>query len=95
MLSSSSPITFAGSSSTMQQQSNAFAVYGDRGGVQTGLDIEYGTDPASGSIFKYEGRKHNDLKQMLDSNKDGLKLEAMKRIIGMIEPVRQGETRAG
>ncbi|XP_075154843.1 adaptor related protein complex 3 subunit ruby [Haematobia irritans] len=84
MLSSSSPITFAGSSSTMQQQSNAFAVYGDRGGVQTGLDIEYGTDPASGSIFKYEGRKHDDLKQMLDSNKDGLKLEAMKRIIGMI-----------
>ncbi|XP_073834874.1 adaptor related protein complex 3 subunit ruby [Musca autumnalis] len=85
MLSSSSPITFAGSSgSTMQQQSNAFAAYGDRGGVQTGLDIEYGTDPASGSIFKYDGRKHDDLKQMLDSNKDGLKLEAMKRIIGMI-----------
>uniref|UniRef100_A0A1I8Q589 AP-3 complex subunit beta n=1 Tax=Stomoxys calcitrans TaxID=35570 RepID=A0A1I8Q589_STOCA len=82
MLSSSSPITFAGS--TMQQQTNAFAAYGDRGGVQTGLDIEYGTDPASGSIFKYEGRKHDDLKQMLDSNKDGLKLEAMKRIIGMI-----------
>ncbi|XP_058978347.1 AP-3 complex subunit beta-2 [Musca domestica] len=87
MLSSSSPITFAGSSSsgTMQQQSNAFAAYGEhRGGVQTGLDIEYGTDPASGSIFKYDGRKHDDLKQMLDSNKDGLKLEAMKRIIGMI-----------
>lgn len=68
----------------MQQQSNAFGAYGDRGGVQTGLDIEYGTDPASGSIFKYEGRKHDDLKHMLDSNKDGLKLEAMKRIIGMI-----------
>ncbi|XP_061391616.1 LOW QUALITY PROTEIN: AP-3 complex subunit beta-2 [Musca vetustissima] len=86
MLSSSSPITFAGSSSSaMQQQSNAFAAYGDhRGGIQTGLDIEYGTDPASGSIFKYDGRKHDDLKQMLDSNKDGLKLEAMKRIIGMI-----------
>lgn len=28
--------------------------------------------------------RHEDLKQMLDANKDGLKLEAMKRIIGMI-----------
>lgn len=28
--------------------------------------------------------RHEDLKQMLDSNKDGLKLEAMKRIIGVI-----------
>ena len=27
--------------------------------------------------------RHEDLKQMLDSNKDGLKLEAMKRIIGV------------
>lgn len=28
--------------------------------------------------------RHDDLKQMLDSNKDSLKLEAMKRIIGMV-----------
>lgn len=28
--------------------------------------------------------RHEDLKQMLDTNKDGLKLEAMKRIIGMV-----------
>ena len=27
--------------------------------------------------------RHEDLKQMLDTNKDGLKLEAMKRIIGV------------
>lgn len=27
--------------------------------------------------------RHDDLKQMLDSNKDNLKLEAMKRIIGV------------
>lgn len=27
--------------------------------------------------------RHDDLKQMLDSSKDGLKLEAMKRIIGV------------
>lgn len=41
-------------------------------------------DPASGSIFNQSYKKHDDLKQMLDSNKDSLKLEAMKRIIGMI-----------
>lgn len=40
-------------------------------------------DPASGSIFQ-SNKKNDDLKQMLDSNKDSLKLEAMKRIIGMI-----------
>jgi len=27
--------------------------------------------------------RHEDLKQMLDSSKDNLKLEAMKRIIGV------------
>lgn len=31
--------------------------------------------------------RHEDLKQMLDSNKDNLKLEAMKRIIGMVAKV--------
>lgn len=33
--------------------------------------------------------RHDDLKQMLDSNKDHLKLEAMKRIIGMVAKVRR------
>lgn len=36
------------------------------------------------SIFSSDYKKHDDLKQMLDSNKDSLKLDAMKRIIGMI-----------
>lgn len=40
-------------------------------------------DPASSGIFQ-NYKKHDDLKNMLDSNKDSLKLEAMKRIIGMI-----------
>lgn len=31
--------------------------------------------------------RHDDLKQMLDSNRDNLKLEAMKRIIGVRECV--------
>ncbi|CAF0877310.1 unnamed protein product [Adineta steineri] len=36
------------------------------------------------SIFALDYKKHEDLKQMLDGNKDNLKLEAMRRIIGMI-----------
>lgn len=64
---------------TMQQSGG---IYG--GGAQMGLDIEYGSDPAAGGFFNSDYKKHDDLKQMLDSNKDGLKLEAMKRIIGMI-----------
>ncbi|XP_017875805.1 AP-3 complex subunit beta-2 [Ceratina calcarata] len=47
-------------------------------------DPELATDPASGGFFHSDYKKHEDLKQMLDSSKDGLKLEAMKRIIGMI-----------
>ncbi|KAG7205130.1 hypothetical protein KM043_005501 [Ampulex compressa] len=47
-------------------------------------DPELATDPASGGFFHSDYKKHDDLKQMLDSNKDGLKLEAMKRIIGMV-----------
>lgn len=35
-------------------------------------------------LFHSDYKKHDDLKEMLDSNKDGLKLEAMKRIIGMV-----------
>ncbi|XP_059154175.1 AP-3 complex subunit beta-2-like [Physella acuta] len=42
------------------------------------------TDPASSGFFTSDSKKHEDLKTMLDSNKDGLKLEAMKRIIGMV-----------
>uniref|UniRef100_A0A9J7XA40 AP-3 complex subunit beta n=1 Tax=Cyprinus carpio carpio TaxID=630221 RepID=A0A9J7XA40_CYPCA len=42
---------------------------------------EYGHDPASGGIFSSDYKRHDDLKEMLDSNKDSLKLEAMKRIV--------------
>ncbi|GFR85255.1 AP-3 complex subunit beta, partial [Elysia marginata] len=41
-------------------------------------------DPASSGFFTTDYKKHDDLKTMLDSNKDSLKLEAMKRIIGMV-----------
>ncbi|BES88073.1 AP-3 complex subunit [Nesidiocoris tenuis] len=53
-------------------------------GAGGGGDIDYASDPASGGFFNSDYKKHDDLKQMLDTNKDGLKLEAMKRIIGMI-----------
>ncbi|XP_055636661.1 AP-3 complex subunit beta-2 [Toxorhynchites rutilus septentrionalis] len=43
--------------------------------------VEYANESG---FFHADYKKHDDLKQMLDSNKDNLKLEAMKRIIGMI-----------
>ncbi|CAD5125567.1 DgyrCDS13770 [Dimorphilus gyrociliatus] len=52
--------------------------------MATGGDVETATDPASSSFFSNDYKRHDDLKDMLDSNKDSLKLEAMKRIIGMI-----------
>ncbi|XP_045512570.1 AP-3 complex subunit beta-2 [Pieris brassicae] len=52
--------------------------------VVTG-EVEYPAgDPASGAFFQPDYKKNEDLKQMLDGSKDSLKLEAMKRIIGMI-----------
>ncbi|XP_029991939.1 AP-3 complex subunit beta-2 isoform X3 [Sphaeramia orbicularis] len=37
-----------------------------------------------GGSFQNQPLRHDDLKEMLDSNKDSLKLEAMKRIVAMI-----------
>ncbi|XP_008189788.1 AP-3 complex subunit beta-1 isoform X2 [Acyrthosiphon pisum] len=61
----------------------------DKNGLSSSTtgDGDYSSDPASGglsSFFVSDYKKHDDLKQMLDSAKDGPKLEAMKRIIGMI-----------
>ncbi|XP_045775480.1 AP-3 complex subunit beta-2 isoform X1 [Maniola jurtina] len=48
-------------------------------------EVEYPvTDPASGAFFQPDYKKNEDLKLMLDGSKDSLKLEAMKRIIGVI-----------
>ncbi|XP_058854476.1 AP-3 complex subunit beta-2-like isoform X4 [Acipenser ruthenus] len=77
---------------------SACSAYNDeKGGSSNTGEPEYGHDPASGGIFssdyKREGinfwlefseDRHDDLKEMLDSNKDSLKLEAMKRIVAMI-----------
>ncbi|XP_029139309.1 AP-3 complex subunit beta-1 [Protobothrops mucrosquamatus] len=40
--------------------------------------------PAAFGLFSSDGKKNEDLKQMLESNKDSAKLEAMKRIVGMV-----------
>ncbi len=36
--------------------------------------------------FSFDIFRHDDLKEMLDSNKDSLKLEAMKRIVAVSKP---------
>ncbi|XP_043981401.1 AP-3 complex subunit beta-2 isoform X1 [Gambusia affinis] len=41
-------------------------------------------DGGGGGSFQSQPLRHDDLKEMLDSNKDSLKLEAMKRIVAMI-----------
>ncbi|XP_040196746.1 AP-3 complex subunit beta-1 isoform X2 [Rana temporaria] len=43
-----------------------------------------GSTPAGFGLFSVDLKKNEDLKQMLESSKDSSKLEAMKRIIGMI-----------
>ncbi|XP_054865188.1 AP-3 complex subunit beta-2 isoform X6 [Amphiprion ocellaris] len=45
---------------------------------------EGGGGGSSGGTFQTQPLRHDDLKEMLDSNKDSLKLEAMKRIVAMI-----------
>lgn len=47
-------------------------------------EVDIANDPASSGFFTNDFKKHEDLKTMLDGNKDNLKLEAMKRIIGMV-----------
>uniref|UniRef100_A0A3Q3JZQ7 AP-3 complex subunit beta n=1 Tax=Monopterus albus TaxID=43700 RepID=A0A3Q3JZQ7_MONAL len=58
-----------------------------RGGSSLSKDAQTSLSPdtsssSSGGIFS--SLRHDDLKEMLDSNKDSLKLEAMKRIVAMI-----------
>ncbi|KAJ8980729.1 hypothetical protein NQ317_019224 [Molorchus minor] len=68
-------------SSSSHNMPNNNSYSNDRG---ASFDAEYAVDPASGGFFHADFKKHDDLKEMLDSNKDSLKLEAMKLIIGMV-----------
>ncbi|KAG7268674.1 hypothetical protein CRUP_010885, partial [Coryphaenoides rupestris] len=66
---------------SVMSASSAFSDEGSKGGSSSVGEPEYGHDPASGGIFSSDYKRHDDLKEMLDSNKDSLKLEAMKRIV--------------
>ncbi|KAK7891775.1 hypothetical protein WMY93_023738 [Mugilogobius chulae] len=59
---------------------------GGGGGGGEGNQEEKSTleDGGSGGGSQTQPLRHDDLKEMLDSNKDSLKLEAMKRIVAMI-----------
>ena len=58
---------------------------GSTGSGDGGVDV--GVDPASHNFFSpdYRNSRHEDLRQMLEGNKDQQKLEAMKRIIGRLK----------
>jgi len=49
----------------------------------SGGDTDFASEVNPGGLFHADYKRHDDLKQMLDSSKDSLKLEAMKRIIGV------------
>ncbi|XP_047245062.1 AP-3 complex subunit beta-2 isoform X2 [Girardinichthys multiradiatus] len=59
---------------------------GGGGGGGGGDQEERGSqeEGGGGGSFQSQPLRHDDLKEMLDSNKDSLKLEAMKRIVAMI-----------
>ncbi|UJR37151.1 hypothetical protein I4U23_029861 [Adineta vaga] len=70
-------------SSSMNMQGATGFSSGTPGGGPSPSDEQ--PEPASAlSIFAIDYKKHEDIKQMLDSNKDNLKLDAMRRVIGMI-----------
>uniref|UniRef100_A0A672PRB1 AP-3 complex subunit beta n=1 Tax=Sinocyclocheilus grahami TaxID=75366 RepID=A0A672PRB1_SINGR len=67
--------------------------YNEQGSGESGVDAaqENSSIPASisaggaaFSLFSADCKKNEDLKEMLESNKESLKLEAMKRIVGLI-----------
>ncbi|CAF1606473.1 unnamed protein product [Adineta ricciae] len=70
------------SSSMSMQGASGFSSGASGGGANP---ADENAEPASTlSIFALDYKKHEDIKHMLDSNKDNLKLEAMRRVIGMI-----------
>lgn len=76
------------------QENSAISYGGDNSSsaFPLGGQIDDLPQASQASSFLTGGQsKHEDLKMMLESSKDGLKLEAMKRIIGMIAKGRSGE----
>ncbi|CAG5867695.1 unnamed protein product [Menidia menidia] len=66
------------------------ALYNDQGGAEAAVEAGQETTPTSSStgaafgLFSTDFKKNEDLKEMLESNKESLKLEAMKRVVGLI-----------
>uniref|UniRef100_A0A9J8BTD9 AP-3 complex subunit beta n=1 Tax=Cyprinus carpio carpio TaxID=630221 RepID=A0A9J8BTD9_CYPCA len=67
--------------------------YNEQGSVESGVDAaqenssipgSFSSGGAAFSLFSADCKKNEDLKEMLESNKESLKLEAMKRIVGLI-----------
>ncbi|XP_010581155.1 PREDICTED: AP-3 complex subunit beta-1 isoform X3 [Haliaeetus leucocephalus] len=64
--------------------------YGEQGGeaaselAQEVVPTATPSAPAAFGLFSSDTKKNEDLKQMLESSKDSAKLDAMKRIVGMI-----------
>ncbi|KAL2099800.1 hypothetical protein ACEWY4_004194 [Coilia grayii] len=63
--------------------------YNDQGGPDTAVEVGQETtqtSPAAGAfgLFSTDFKKNDDLKEMLESNKESVKLEAMKRIVELI-----------
>ncbi|CAL1567908.1 unnamed protein product [Knipowitschia caucasica] len=67
------------------------ALYNDQTGVETAVDAGQESTPSTSNnsgaafgLFSADFKKNEDLKEMLESNKESPKLEAMKRIVGLI-----------
>uniref|UniRef100_A0A4W6D0Y6 AP complex subunit beta n=1 Tax=Lates calcarifer TaxID=8187 RepID=A0A4W6D0Y6_LATCA len=66
------------------------ALYNDQGGAEAAVEAGQESTPTSSStgaafgLFSADFKKNEDLKEMLESNKESLKLEAMKRVVGLI-----------
>uniref|UniRef100_A0A674CZC8 AP-3 complex subunit beta n=1 Tax=Salmo trutta TaxID=8032 RepID=A0A674CZC8_SALTR len=64
--------------------------YSDQGGTDSAVEVGQETTPTSSNagagfgLFSVDFKKNDDLKEMLESNKESLKLEAMKRVVGLI-----------
>ncbi|KAM8873265.1 AP-3 complex subunit beta-1 isoform 3-T3 [Synchiropus picturatus] len=68
------------------------ALYNDHGGAEAAVEAGQESAPTSSSgsagaafgLFSADFKKNEDLKEMLESTKESLKLEAMKRVVGLI-----------
>uniref|UniRef100_A0AAR2LWG2 AP-3 complex subunit beta n=1 Tax=Pygocentrus nattereri TaxID=42514 RepID=A0AAR2LWG2_PYGNA len=64
--------------------------YSEQSGAEAAVELGQETTPTSSAggaafgLFSTDFKKNEDLKEMLESTKESLKLEAMKRVVGLI-----------